>query len=312
MKKKLALLLAVSLFAANMFAGCGATEKQEDTSVSVETEIQTTVPEPAATEEPAETPHSHIYTETVTKEPTCETDGEKTFTCECGDSYTEPVKAAGHVFENYVSNGDATYTADGTETAKCSNCDATDTRIVKGSMLSYTYTDMDVTMYAQQTANVRSMPSTDGEKVGSLSVNDEVKVTGQCAETSWYRIEYSGNTAYVSNSYLGNEKVAVEQPETETPAQSVSTPTEFPYELYTLYDNGTYFYFYSPEIDGHTKPQHWYDMCDACGAANEQRFATYSDFMDAVDREWGYSGYTLNGKNIMIEKRYYSGPIILD
>ena len=47
----------------------------------------------------------------------------------------------------------------------------------------YTYTDMSATMYAQQSVNVRDLPSTDGEKVGNLSTNQEVTVTGQCNET---------------------------------------------------------------------------------------------------------------------------------
>lgn len=212
MKKKLLLLLTLSLLSTSMLIGCGETTKQEDTTVSVE----------SSAHESTETSHEHSYVETITIPPTCETDGEATYTCECGDSYTETIKATGHVFENYVSNGDATYTADGTETSKCSNCDVTDTRTAEGSMLTYTYTDMDATMYAQQTVNVRSMPSTDGEKLGSLSTNDEVKVTGQCTETSWYRIEFDGNAAYVSNSYLGADKVAVQA---SAPATSSNIPT---------------------------------------------------------------------------------------
>ena len=42
-----------------------------------------------------------------------------------------------HLFVNYVSDGNATYTADGTETAKCFNCDKTDTRTAVGSMKIY-------------------------------------------------------------------------------------------------------------------------------------------------------------------------------
>lgn len=40
--------------------------------------------------------HKHSYTETITKEPTCTEAGEKTFTCDCGDSYTEEIAAKGH------------------------------------------------------------------------------------------------------------------------------------------------------------------------------------------------------------------------
>lgn len=44
--------------------------------------------------------HKHNYVATVTKEPTCTETGEKTFTCDCGDSYTEEIPAKGHNFEN--------------------------------------------------------------------------------------------------------------------------------------------------------------------------------------------------------------------
>lgn len=42
--------------------------------------------------------HKHSYTETITKEPTCTEAGEKTYTCDCGDSYTEEIPAKGHHF----------------------------------------------------------------------------------------------------------------------------------------------------------------------------------------------------------------------
>lgn len=171
----------------------------------------------------AETPHEHAYTEEITVEATCEKDGKKTFTCECGDSYTEIITAAGHVF-NYVYNEDATYEADGTETAECVNCGITDTRTAEGTMLTYTYTDMNATMYAKQSVNVRELPLTDGERVGGLSTNQEVAVTGQCNETGWYRIEYDGGTAYVSNNYLSDTKVEVAAPAQEASGGS-STST---------------------------------------------------------------------------------------
>ena len=44
--------------------------------------------------------HKHNYVETITKQPTCTEAGEKTYTCDCGDSYTEVIPAKGHHFEN--------------------------------------------------------------------------------------------------------------------------------------------------------------------------------------------------------------------
>lgn len=71
---------------------------------------------------------------------------------------------------------------------------------------AYSYTTLNQTMYASQSVNVRNLPSTDGEKLGGLAYAEEVTVTGQCNETGWYRINYTGNEAYVSNKYLVNEK----------------------------------------------------------------------------------------------------------
>ena len=78
----------------------------------------------------------------------------------------------------------------------------------------YSYTELSQTMYAQSTVNVRDLPEQSGAKLGSLSTNQEVTVTGQCNETGWYRISYNGGEGFVSNSYLGTEKVAVKSQNT--------------------------------------------------------------------------------------------------
>lgn len=49
-------------------------------------------------EEPDE-PHTHSYTSAVTTAATCTTAGVRTYTCSCGESYTESIPATGH---NYV------------------------------------------------------------------------------------------------------------------------------------------------------------------------------------------------------------------
>lgn len=41
-------------------------------------------------------PHTHEYTSQVTKQPACEAAGETTYSCACGDSYTESIAATGH------------------------------------------------------------------------------------------------------------------------------------------------------------------------------------------------------------------------
>lgn len=319
MKKKVVLLLTLAL-TASMFTGCGNTASNETESTEAPDEL----------EETEEESHEHVYTEEVTIEATCETDGEKTFTCECGDSYTEVIAATGHVFENYVYNEDATYEADGTETATCENCDVTDTRIAEGTMLTYTFNDMSATKYAKTTVNVRNLPNTDGERLGSLSLNQEVTVTGQCNETGWYRIEFSGDTAYVSDSYLVDSKVEVQTGSSSgttasnanssggSSSDNSSSGNEVcPYPLYTImYDNRGYPYYYGKwggsanmDADNWAKTQ----ACDAevsnyMQSMRESLGETTTEIIDGVTvtstsfsycMSWSYIG-TYSGMRVVV------------
>ena len=255
MKQKILTMILLVGITASVFTGCGQTENAS-TAIN-QTAESTEQPEAAETKEetealaetpePTEEPHTHNYTETITTEASCEKAGLKTYTCECGDTYTEEISATGHVYENYVSNEDATYLADGTETAKCNTCDLTDTRTSEGSKLEYTYTDMEATMYAQQTVNVRDLPSIDGNKVGSLSANDEVKVTGQ-TDNGWYRIEYNDSVAYVSDSYLGENKVEAALPVQENAQTTSSVPNPYDYPVSTWIDMGDWFFYVHPDL----------------------------------------------------------------
>ena len=109
---------------------------------------------------------------------------------------------------------------------------------------TYTYTDLSKTMYAKSSVNVRSLPSTDGEKLGGLSKGQEVSVSGQCNETGWYRINYNGGTGYVSSSYLVDEKPVEETPTQPSEPSTPSTPGECPVTMYQLFDEGDYIYCY--------------------------------------------------------------------
>ena len=46
--------------------------------------------------------HIHSYTSKITKQPTCTATGIKTFTCSCGDSYTETITKTGHSYSTKV------------------------------------------------------------------------------------------------------------------------------------------------------------------------------------------------------------------
>ena len=120
---------------------------------------------------------------------------------------------------------------------------------------TYTYTDMAATMYAKQSVNVRDIPSTDGNHLGGLSTNQEVAVTGQCNETGWYRIDYNGQTAYVSNNYLSDAKVEVATPEQSASSgggSSSSSSSAYNLDDYPVgewVDMGDFFFWIEPGLN---------------------------------------------------------------
>ena len=117
-----------------------ATQAPTEKATEKQTEKPTEPPTQKPTE-PATQAHTHNYTATITKQPTCTAEGVKTFRCSCGDSYTEAISAAGHVFGAYVYNNDATEAADGTETAACTICGAKDTRTAAGTKIAHVHND---------------------------------------------------------------------------------------------------------------------------------------------------------------------------
>ncbi len=109
-----------------------------------------------------ETPHEHSFSSGWTSDAThhwhtatCEHtdeqgdkalhifDGDKCIVCEyekkSGSTEPETPPHDKHTFVNYVYNNDATCSADGTETAKCTGCDETDTRTKVGSRTDHIY-----------------------------------------------------------------------------------------------------------------------------------------------------------------------------
>jgi len=90
---------------------------------------------------PEESEHTHAYVETVVN-PTCTEQGYTLHKCSCEDSYKDTyVNKLDHSFTSYASNNDATCEKNGTETAKCDGCEATDTREVANSKLSHKFTN---------------------------------------------------------------------------------------------------------------------------------------------------------------------------
>ncbi|MBQ7033954.1 MAG: hypothetical protein IJN25_09910 [Clostridia bacterium] len=72
--------------------------------------------------------HVHSYSSKVTTEATCGTEGVKTFTCACGETYTEKIAATGeHAWGNWTTETAALVGKDGTQKRTCTACAATET-----------------------------------------------------------------------------------------------------------------------------------------------------------------------------------------
>lgn len=89
-------------------------------------------------------------------------------------------------------------------------------------------TEMNETMYAITTVNIRSEASTDSDKLGALSTGESILVTGVTADELWYRVEEGETIGFVSSAYLSLEKPVIESA-VSTPQQSEAvTQTETP------------------------------------------------------------------------------------
>lgn len=91
--------------------------------------------------------------------------------------------------------------------------------------------ETEIRLYAQTNVNVRSKPSTDGEKLGQLVTNQEVVALGE-AKDGWQKVRYNGDIAYVSAQYLGKLKVEVQTYEPqkqvdEITAEDLQLPADF-------------------------------------------------------------------------------------
>ena len=210
MKKKIVLALLTAAMTAAAFSGCGESEQ------AVSGSVETTVEAGAAGETSAETEETAQAAETESTEETAE-------------EAAEPAGGVAESAETAAAGGTAvSQTAEAKPAAVAAEVsESTETAETAEPEVSYSYTDMDAVMWATAAVNVRDLPSTDGARVGGLSGGQEVRVTGVCNETGWYRLE--GDSRYVSGSYLSSTAPAaqvVSNPSTSAADSTASQATQ--------------------------------------------------------------------------------------
>ena len=122
MKKIIVLLLSLTILFA--LTACGGDDKTTPTGES--TGDTGTI---NATPTETDVPHTHSYSSKVTTAATCDKEGVTTFTCSCGNTYTEKIAATGqHSWSNRTTETKAYVGKDGTDKRTCSSCSASETR----------------------------------------------------------------------------------------------------------------------------------------------------------------------------------------
>lgn len=128
-------------------------------------------------------------------------------------------------------------TQNNTVTEQTGNPNDTENQTEEDTQESPVLEEKEVVLYAQSNVNVRSLPSTNGEKLGTLTTNQEVTGLGEAAD-GWQKIRYNGAIAYVSAKYLSQTKIEMTNNQTQTiePQKQVDEITAEDLELPADFD----------------------------------------------------------------------------
>ena len=92
-------------------------------------------------DKPDPAPHTHQYTEEITKAPSCTEAGVKTFTCSCNDSYTEAIEKLAHTEQTLAAVAPTCTESGLTEGKKCAECGTVLKAQDSVSATGHSYTD---------------------------------------------------------------------------------------------------------------------------------------------------------------------------
>jgi uncharacterized protein YkwD len=104
-----------------------------------------------------------------------------------------------------------------TETTTSKKNEETSTELETQIVPEYNLIDVSYNKYTTCSLNVRDYPGTSGNKIGSLPINTNVSVKGEC-NNGWVKIEYNNVDAFVKSSYLSDNKtiISIPEPQPET------------------------------------------------------------------------------------------------
>lgn len=157
--------------------------------------------------------HTHTYTSTVTKEATCWREGEKTYTCTCGESYTEAIAKLDHEYRPWETKKNPTCTAPGLEWSYCLLCDNDFEREIPATG----HTIIDYTR--------RATPDSDGAYVTACDVCNEVFKSISFGRPTEYKLS---TTKYTYDGKTKTPKLTVETSDGVVLKEGVDYELELP------------------------------------------------------------------------------------
>ncbi|WP_028510321.1 leucine-rich repeat domain-containing protein [Ruminococcus sp. NK3A76] len=164
--------------------------------------------------------HTHSYTSKVTTTATCTKNGVKTYTCSCGDSYTETIKATGHKYTEKVVK--PTYDAQGYTLHTCSVCGNSYKDNIKTKLTRTSIAKAKITGLSNKTYTGKAITQKPVVKLGSKTLKSGTD----------YTVSYKNNkamgTATVTitgkGAYTGTAKATFKINPKKTTLKSVTSP----------------------------------------------------------------------------------------
>ena len=143
--------------------------------------------------------HIHHYSESVTKDATCTTQGEKLFACSCGHSYTEPISVKGHDWSDWETILAPTAESAGAAARNCKSCSSTETKALdKLPAHEHSWKLVDNVYKVRQFA---VCPHCDGaylcELDGSVDPNDALWAHIDATDGLWYNHSWANDVEYI-------------------------------------------------------------------------------------------------------------------
>ncbi len=146
--------------------------------------------------------HSHDYSSTIIKGPSCTEKGVRKYTCSCGKSYTESIAQKQHKESEWIVAKEATYSENGKREKVCVFCD----KVLKTEIIDKLIADS-VDTYENCREEILERVNKEREKVGlqPLELYDILNDTAQEKAIDLYETEvfshYSENLGYFYDQY---------------------------------------------------------------------------------------------------------------